>query len=196
MSINVAFDIDGTIVDLVKFVSDRVDRFEKQTGLECKFTMTDTEAVKFDQPEVRDLFWKLYFEEYCSLQLSKSVVDSINQLYMMDCGVYFLSKRGNFGWGYDNDEEFIMELLIERWLKKNGIYFDRVVCTHGKSKTPWVLNLRINYLLDDSSVDLTTVPFCKQYIMSRPYNQKIVGKPRVQSIAEFIENILEDEEYN
>lgn len=83
-----------------------------------------------------------------------------------------------------------MEFILKRWLKDNGVCFDSVICTHGKSKSAWIQDLHIKYMVEDSDIELKNIPLCKLFLVDRKYNKSITGRKRVKSIYDFAGKLL------
>ena len=187
----VAFDIDGTITDYFEFMRGKIDDFHQKTGITLKADDNCVDSLRFPDMDAYDKFWELYADEYLSVKIRDDIVKAINGLVDEGYEVYFVSHRGDKGWGTtkDNDKNWSIENRTKDWLKENEVKFTGVMCIEGRDKVQVLKKIKASYMVEDWGFYIDPKIGCKLYQIDGRYNINNNNGTRIENISQFFDAI-------
>lgn len=167
----IGLDIDNVIADLdetyLKYFLEE-DKNKRGSGIINKNARHITEGMfDWSEQEIIDFISDKMDEMGKELKVIPGAKDYINRLRKDNHQIYLLTHRKNRYW---KDPENI----TKQWLKKNEIYFDKLIFTKTTDKSSECMEYNVDLIFDDS------VSNCKSlikagipcYIFKTRYNEK------------------------
>ena len=173
----IGIDIDGVLMDIERFIVDYGTKFCAENNLpievnlgkydKCKMlNLTEEQAVKF---------WNKYLVYYATKYQPRDFASEIvNKLKEEGHEIYIVTARCE--WGLPEEAYGKMKEFVDKWLKDNSIYYDKIIYTEG-SKLPYCIGNYVELMIEDSPKNVeelsTKIPVlcfdCK-------YNESVEGK--------------------
>lgn len=168
---NIAFDLDNTLVDYSGFMIRKQKEFEERTGVKYNIDLYYQEIARFKSDNDFAKFWDMYTLEYIQQPLIPQMVECMQDLLNKGHKVYIISARLPFGWFSDNPN-FDIDKATKEQLAKQGIKYTDAICTLGKPKTDYILKWNIDLMIEDQGFDVQMCNGCKLLLLDKPYNRK------------------------
>lgn len=173
----IGIDIDGVLTDYERFIADYGAKYciehkipfaiEPEHYEESKvFGWTEEQTTKF---------WNEYLVYYASDYPAREFASEVIQkLKEEGHEIYIVTSRNEYGL----PDEYVgkMKTLVEEWLKKNKIAYDRIIYTEG-SKLKYCVGNYIELMIEDCAKQIeeigTQIPVL---CFDSKYNQNAKGK--------------------
>lgn len=175
---NIAFDLDNTLVDYEGFMINKQKEFEERTGIKYDIDLYYQEIARFKSEEDFAKFWDTYTIEYINTPLIPEMVEYMQSLIDRGHKVYIIQARLPFGWFSDNPNFDIGSATREQ-LDKQKIPYTDMVCTVGKPKTDYINKWNIDLMIEDKGFDVQMCNGCKLLLLDKPYNRNDVCNFRI-----------------
>jgi len=171
---NIAFDIDGVITDLQRFMFDYGYKYFK-TPVKNPNSYYTSEVFGFAQDKDDD-FWcafgKYYFTKY---PVRDGVVEVINNLKNEGYNIYFITHRNEKAAFYCSTTMDKYKEIVKDWFKFVGLSPENIIHCDG-SKLPHCLQNNISVIVEDKPenvLELSTE--IKVICFDAYYNQHVSG---------------------
>ena len=115
---NIAFDLDNTLVDYTSFMIRKQKEFEERTGIRYYIDLYYQEIARFKSDKDFAKFWDMYTLEYIQQPLIPQMVECMQDLLNRGHKVYIISARLPFGWFSDNPNFDIDKATKEQLAKQ------------------------------------------------------------------------------
>ena len=186
----IGVDIDGTLTNLQRFVIDYGTKFFNKNVVrtDC-MQVRNTFGVT---PDEEGAFWDEYIFDYAAnYSPMEFASEALNKLHEEGHEIIIITARYHT---YGNTEKGLrMRKTVIEWLKKNNLYFDKVVFTH-EGKKQRCRELNIDVMIEDKAANILAISQDRKVIvMDQPWNRKTDGDNiyRVYSWCEINDKIKE-----
>lgn len=186
----IGIDVDGTLTDLQRFEFDRgTVYFKKDVVRTDSMQIRNTFGVS---PEEEGKFWDDNIFDYAeNFPPYQHAADVINQLHEEGHEIIIITAR--YHTYLDTETGKKMRDIVKGWLRKNNIYFDKVVFTH-ENKKQRCRELNVDIMLEDKASNALEIARDRKVIlMDQPWNRKTEADNiyRVYSWYQVIDKIKE-----
>ena len=172
--ITIGIDIDGVIADFNKdFIEKSIEVTGRDLYPERPFEITTwnyPESYGYSNEEVHKI-WKEI----------KTSHDFLEELCYLDADFYFITARPGLR----------SKLQTEIWLELHG--FPKPTVLISGDKDGLCKSLGVNFYIDDKVENCEHVeiysPATMCYMLARPWNRKVKGVPRIDTLYEFLGEI-------
>jgi len=173
----IGIDIDGVLTDMERFLLDHATKFCKENNLPINVKIDNyDERIAFGWTEEQTIkFWNQYLVNYATKYPARDFSSEIiNKLKEEGHEIYIVTARCE--WGLPEEAYGKMKEFVDKWLKDNSIYYDKIIYTEG-SKLPYCIGNYVELMIEDSPKNVeelsTKIPVlcfdCK-------YNESVEGK--------------------
>lgn len=187
----IGIDIDGCIVDLVRFVMDYGIKFCYENKLnyslkEEKYDEAKALGISYAEAEK---FWNKYLPYYATKYKARDFASEVIRKLKENDEVYIITARNEFGLPPEYDGH--MQEMVRTWLRDNDIVYNQLIFTKS-SKLPYCIENKIDIMVEDSPKEIkeisTKIPVL---CFDNSYNKNIVGKniTRVYSWYDVLDKI-------
>lgn len=173
----IGIDIDGVLTDYERFITEYGAKFcmEEKIPVCIKPEHYDESKVFGWTEEQTTKFWNKYLVYYATEYLPRKFASEvIRKLKEEGHEIYIVTSRNEYGL----PKEYIgkMKELVEEWLKKNEISYDKIIYTEG-SKLKYCVGNYVELMIEDWAKQVTEIAtqipvFC----FDSRYNQEAKGK--------------------
>lgn len=146
---NIGIDIDGVLVDIGRFMSDYGIKFCYENNINYKVKDNEyyeTEALGINE-EQAEKFWNQYLEFYATQYQPRDFAKQVIDMLKENNNIYIITARNEDG--LPKELVGTMQQMVKEWLKKNNIYYDKLIFTVG-SKLPYCVENKIDIMIEDS----------------------------------------------
>ena len=159
---NIGVDVDGVLVDMEGYqLRTGTEYFKKKYGKDVVNPKGyDIEDIFDCTHKEREKFWLKYIWAYClkepifpyAAETLKKFHDEGHNIVIITSRAH-TTEKGLTGW--------VFRKMLLRWLKKNGVYYDKIVyCTEknsGEDKRRVCLEENIDVMIDDKPENLNAI---------------------------------------
>lgn len=173
----IGIDIDGVLTDIEQFIIDYGLKFCHENNLSYRIKSNEYDEAKAlcISEENVDKFWnkymKYYAKEYRARDFASEVIKKLKE-YGHE--IYIVTARNEYG--LTGDDYGKMKKIVKEWLKKNNIYYDKIVHTE-ETKLPYCVGNYIDIMIEDKPENIkqvaTKIPVL---CYNCSYNADIKGK--------------------
>lgn len=172
----IGIDLDGVLTNIEKFMIDYGSKFCFENNLLNKikpdaYWETDMFGISKEESEQ---FWNKYLVKYASsYPIRDFAAEVIKKLKSDGHEIYIITARNEDGL----TEEYFgkMHEIAEKWLKDNGVEYDRVIYTEG-SKVPYCVGNYIELMIEDNPTNIREISEkIPVYCYDNLYNKDICG---------------------
>ena len=159
---NIGVDVDGVLVDMEGYqLRTGTEYFKKKYGKDVVDPKGyDIEDIFDCTHKEREKFWLKYIWAYCLKEpIFPYAAETLTKLHEKGHNIVIITSRahttekGLTGW--------VFRKMLLRWLKKNGVYYDKIVyCTEknsGEDKRRVCLEENIDVMIDDKPENLNAI---------------------------------------
>lgn len=164
----IGIDIDGVLTDVEKFQHEYGSVFFNKPLINDEtFHPRDMFGVSHDEDHD---FWKHNIEYYATEYPARYYAsEATNKLHELGVEIYILTARYNST--LNNELGLEMRTMVKKWLKKNNIYFDKIIFTN-ENKSKRVDEFKIDYVIEDKPENINDISkHCPVIIMTCNYNR-------------------------
>lgn len=173
----IGIDIDGVLTDYERFVADYGAKFctEHNIPYSIKPEHYDEGKVFGWTEEQTEAFWNEYLVYYASNYPTREFAsEMIQKLKEEGHEIYIVTSRNEYG--LPKEYQGKMKELVEAWLNKNAICYDKIIYTEG-SKLKYCVGNYVELMIEDYSKQVkeiaTQIPVL---CFDSKYNQEAKGK--------------------
>lgn len=173
----IGIDIDGVLTDCDRFVEEYGAKFCVENNLTYRIKPGEYNSSKElgISKENDEKFWNKYLKQYVTEYSPRDFASEVINRLKEECHeIYIITARNE--WGFTQEDYGKMREYTEKWLKKNKIYYDKLIFTEG-SKVPYVIGNYIDVMIEDAPKHIKPiakkVPVLAYY---NTYNENIKGK--------------------
>ncbi len=190
---NIGFDVDGVLTDYYKYQVERGEEFlgrppENLKGHEVRkiFNCTASERRRF----WAHCIWRYFWSE----EPREGAAEYVNRLKENGHDIYLITSRAYCAG--KNPIGIVFRRMLRRWLKKNGIPYDKICfCDEeiaADDKLRYCLKYKISYMFEDSVSNLMKIKDITNAICFKaPYNEHI-DFDNIRMIESFTDILLEE----
>lgn len=190
---NIGIDMDGVMIDDDRYILDNLSKFLYEKGLpemenptvyEEKFNLDADENLKY-----REEYFFNYIENAKPFDYTKEVIDKLHEK-----GHKIVVITGRFKTTSKCELGEKMRFLTENWLRKNKIYYDKIVYS-VIPKIKEVEENNIDLMLEDSPYNIPLLArVTKVACFNTQYNQHI-DLPNVTRVFSWYDFLSKFEKY-
>ncbi len=157
---NIGIDIDGVLTDIEKWQLDYGSKFYYETFNKEIINPKGYETNEIFESDIKydDLFWDRYFKEYSiNVEARKFASEVILKLKKDGYKIFIITARGSFlshSASVMTKEE--NEQIVKDWLKKNEIYYDRLIFS-PEDKMDICIKNNINIMIEDKTANINKI---------------------------------------
>ncbi len=173
----IGIDIDGVLTDIEQFIIDYGLKFCYENNLSYRIKSNEYDEAKAlcISEENVDKFWnkymKYYAKEYRARDFASEVIKKLKE-YGHE--IYIVTARNEYG--LTGDDYGKMKKFVKEWLKKNNIYYDKIVHTE-ETKLPYCVGNYIDIMIEDKPENIKQVATKMPVLCYNcSYNADIKGK--------------------
>lgn len=174
----IGVDIDGVLTDIEKYQIDLGTKYfylkgEKIISNYKAYHTTDMFCVGKDED---DEFWNKIIRDYVNNEPARKFANEvIRKLRVQGHEIYIITARSS-NLSYVDMEKDEMQDIVLNWLKKNDIYYDKIIFTL-EDKLNICLDNKIDLMIEDKPKNINEISkkipvFC----FHSEYNEHCVGK--------------------
>lgn len=173
----IGIDIDGVLTDYERFIADYGTKYCIENNLPVTIEPDHYDEGKVFKwtEEQTEKFWNDYLLYYAvDYPVRKFASEVIQKLKQEGHEIYIVTARNEYGL----PKEYVgkMKELVENWLKKNDISYDKIIYTEG-SKLKYCVGNYVELMIEDYAEQVeeiaTKIPVL---CFDSKYNQKAKGK--------------------
>ena len=145
----IGIDIDGVLTNIEEFIADYEVKFCYENNLSYRVNLNEYDEAKAlgISAENCEKFWnkylKYYAKEYRARDFASEVIKKLKE---EGHEIYIVTARNE--WGLTGDDYGKMKQFVKEWLKKNNIYYDKIVYTE-ETKLPYCVGNYIDIMIED-----------------------------------------------
>lgn len=187
----IGIDIDGVLVDIVRYIVDYGMKFCYENNLPYKIKddeYDETKALGITE-EQTEKFWNQYLGFYATKYQARDFASEVIKILKQENKIYIITARNEEG--LPPETYGTMQKMVKQWLIDNQIEYDKLIFTEG-SKLPYCLENKIDVMVEDSPRNVKDIASQVPVLcFDNPYNRKIEGKniTRVYSWYDVLEKI-------
>lgn len=172
----IGIDIDGVLVDIVRFIADYGSKFCYENGI--KYTVKSDEydeakalGITYEQTEK---FWNTYLTFYATKYPAREFANTVIKKLRENHEVYIITARNEEGLPKETYGK--MQEMVRKWLEDNEIEYDKLIFTE-ENKLDTCLANKIDIMIDDAPHNVKQVSTkIEVFCFDNPYNAKLEGK--------------------
>lgn len=171
----IGIDIDGVLVDLVKFVADYGSKFCYENKIQYtvkKDEYNEAEALGITN-EQAEKFWNTYLTFYAQKYPARDFAAEVIKKLKQNHEIYIITARNEEGLPKETYGK--MQDMVKRWLLDNKIEYDKLIFTEENKLTTCIEN-KIDTMIDDAPHNVkeisTRIPVL---CFDNPYNVSLEG---------------------
>lgn len=149
----IGIDIDGVLTDIEQWQLDYGSKFcYEKYGKELKnnegYNLTDIFEIGKKED---DEFWEEYFLDYVKNEPARKFADEVtHKLHEDENKIYIITAR------YLTDRSEEMRKLVENWLDKYNIYYDKLIFS-PEDKLDICLENKVDLMIEDKPENINTI---------------------------------------
>ena len=173
----IGIDIDGVLTDVEQFTIDYETKFCYENNLTYKIKPNeydDSKAFCISE-ENSEKFWNKYIKYYATEYRARDFASEVIRKLKEDGHeIYIVTARNE--WGLTGEDYGKMKEFVREWLKKNDIYYDKILHTEETNLTYCVGNY-IDIMIEDKPENVKEIS-AKMPVLcyNCNYNADIKGK--------------------
>lgn len=171
----IGIDIDGVLVDLVRFVADYGSKFCYENNIPYtvkKDEYNEAEALGITNEQV-EKFWNTYLTFYAKNYPARDFASEVITKLRKKHEVYIITARNEEG--LPKETYGTMQNMVKKWLIDNKIEYDKLIFT-GENKLATCIENHIDMMIDDAPHNVkeisTKIPVL---CFDNPYNESLEG---------------------
>lgn len=173
----IGIDIDGVLTDVEQFIIDYVTKFCYENNLTYRVKPNEYDEAKAlgISEENCEKFWNKYIKCYATKYKAREfAAEVINKLKEDGHEIYIVTARNE--WGLTGEDYGKMKEFVREWLKKNNIYYDKIVHTE-ETKLPYCVGNYIDIMIEDKPENVKEISTKMPVLCYNcNYNADIKGK--------------------
>ena len=154
----IGIDIDGVLTNIDQFLFDYYAKFLFDNNVDFSFSKFDYDTNKvFGVTEkIEDDFWDKYLDFYARTEKARPfAAEVIKKLKNDGHEIFIVTKR----YACDRDDKTGKKArkTVTNWLKKNDIYYDKIVFCKSSYKVDEIIQNNIDIMIDDNPKNIESV---------------------------------------
>ncbi len=174
----IGVDIDGVLTDIHRFQLDYGSKYAYENNV-----LNDIKLYKYYSGDCFDwgmhneeIFWNKYIYDYSvNYPVRDFASEVINKLKNDGHEIYIITARVYTTEDSENGEK--MRKIVNEWLKKNDIYYDKIIFSK-EDKRKYLLENNIDIMIEDSPYNIMSLRTVAKKIIcfDAGYNKECIGE--------------------
>lgn len=173
----IGIDIDGVLTNIEEFIADYEVKFCYENNLSYRIKLNEYDDAKAlgISAENCEKFWNKYIKYYATEYKARDfAAEVINKLKEDGHEIYIVTARNEYG--LTGEDYGKMKEFVKEWLKKNNIYYDKIVHTE-ETKLPYCVGNYIDVMIEDKPENVKEISTKMPVLCYNcSYNVDIKGK--------------------
>ncbi len=173
----IGIDIDGVLTNIEEFIADYEVKFCYENNLSYRVNLNEYDEAKAlgISAENCEKFWNKYLKYYATEYRARDFASEVIKKLKEDGHeIYIVTARNE--WGLIGDDYGKMKEFVKEWLKKNNIYYDKIVHTE-ETKLPYCVGNYIDIMIEDKPENVKEISTKMPVLCyNSNYNADIKGK--------------------
>lgn len=171
----IAFDIDGTLTNDIQIMKDCIHRWNLHVGYQSSqavcYDPSKVDLIKFPPYMNTEEFWEYTKKIHQYPEIDAYTRAALTGIRKLGYKIILITKRPN----YKRNATDNTYTETAQWLRKNGIEFDRLICTNDEDKGPILKEYDCEYIVENNPSIFKDLQehYCETtpILLRKPYNR-------------------------